>query len=149
MTNARILQLTNTAIGAVDTSGNMPLGIITVKYPFDVSNCYPTYTVTSSTSDTILINRAGTYNFTYSASVVAGEAGIVTLALKVNGVTQYTVSETATAEGTVNLTIPYEIYVPCNCQSAPNNVPAYIQVQSTGVAITSGTSNIIISKEQN
>ena len=52
-----------------------------------------------------------------------------------------------TANGTVNLTLPYELYVPCNCQSAPGNVPAYIQVQSTGVALTSGTSNLIVSKE--
>ena len=93
----------------------MPFGITTVRYPFDISNCYPTYTVTSSTSDTLLINRAGTYRFIYNASVVAEAAGLVTLTLKVNGVTQYEVSATATAAGTVNLTLPYEIYVPCNC----------------------------------
>ena len=147
MTNARILQLTNSAIGAVATNQNLPLGIITVRYPFDISNCYPTYTITSSTSDTLVINKSGIYKFIYNASVVAGAAGEVTFILKVNGVQQYPVSATATADGTVNLTIPYEVYVPCNCQSAPNNVPAYIQIQSTGVAITGGTSNLIISKE--
>ena len=147
MTNARILQLTNSAIGAVATNQNLPLGVITVRYPFDVSSCYPTYTITSSTSDTLVVNKSGTYKFIYNASVVAEAAGEVTFILKVNGVQQYPVSATATADGTVNLTIPYEVYVPCNCQSAPNNVPAYIQIQSTGVAITGGTSNLIISKE--
>jgi hypothetical protein len=128
MTNAKILQLTNSTIGAISTNGNMPLGVTTVVYPFDSSNCYPTYTVTSSTSDTLVINKAGTYKFVYNASVVATAAGLVTLALIVNGVSKYTVSVTATEAGTVNITIPYEVYVPCNCASAPNNVPAYIQV---------------------
>jgi hypothetical protein len=147
MTNAKILQLTNSTIGAIAVNGNMPLGVTTVVYPFDVSNCFPTYTITSSTSDTLVINKSGTYNFIYNASVVATGAGEVTLDLIVNGVTKYTTSVTATAAGTVNITLPYEIYIPCNCASSPNNVPAYIQVQNTGVALTSGTSNLIVSKE--
>jgi hypothetical protein len=147
MTNARILQLTNTNIGAITTNSNIPLGVITVVHPFDVDNCFPTYTVTSSTSDTLVINKPGTYNFIYNASVLAADAGNVILSIVVNGVTKYSVTETLTAAGTVSLTIPYEIYVPCNCASAPNNVPTYIQVQSTGVALTSGTSNLIVSKE--
>lgn len=126
MTNARILQLTNSTIGAVATNANMPLGVVTVVYPYDTTNCYPTYTVSSSSADTLTINKPGTYNFVYSASVVATDAGNVVLALKVNGTTKYTVTAQAAAAGTVNLTIPYEIYVPCNCQSAPSNVPAYI-----------------------
>jgi hypothetical protein len=147
MTNAKILQLTNSTIGAIAVNGNMPLGVTTVVYPFDVSNCFPTYTITSSTSDTLVINKSGTYNFIYNASVIATGAGEVTLGLVVNGVTKYTTSVTATAAGTVNITLPYEIYIPCNCASSPNNVPTYIQVQSTGVALTSGTSNLIVSKE--
>ena len=125
----------------------MPLGVTTVVHPFDSDNCYPTYTITSSTSDTLVINKPGTYSFIYNASVVATAAGLVTLVLKVNGINKYSVSETATEAGTVNLTIPYEVYVPCNCASSPNNVPTYIQVQNTGVALTSGTSNLIVSKE--
>ena len=147
MTNARILQLTNSTIGAVATNANVPLGVTTVIYPYDTSNYYPTYTVSSSSADTLLINKAGTYNLIYTASLVATEAGNVTLALKVNGTTKYSVTAQAAAGGTINLTIPYEIYVPCNCQSAPSNVPAYIQIQSTGVALTSGTSNLIVSNE--
>jgi hypothetical protein len=147
MTNAKILQLTNSTIGAIAINGNMPLGVTTIIFPFDTNNCFPTYTVTSSTSDTLVINKPGTYKFIYNASVIATDAGEVTLGLVVNGATKYSVSTTATAAGTVNLTIPYEVYVPCNCASSPNNVPAYIQVQNTGVALTSGTSNLIVSKE--
>jgi hypothetical protein len=129
MTNARILQLTNSTIGAIATDGNMPLGVTSVIYPFDISSCYPTYTVASSTSDTLVINKSGTYNFIYNASVAAGEAGNVTLALKVNGVTKYEVTSTVAAVGSItNITIPFEIFVPCNCASVPNNVPAYVQV---------------------
>jgi hypothetical protein len=129
MTNAKILQLTNSAIGAITTDSNMPLGVATVIYPFDTNNCFPTYTVQSSSSDTLVVNKPGTYNFIYSASVVADEVGNVTFAVKVNGVSKYSVSSTvATAGSTINLTIPFEIYVPCNCASVPNNVPAYIQV---------------------
>ena len=83
----------------------------------------------------------------YNASLVATEAGDIVLEVKLNGVTKYTVTVTAAAAGTVNITIPYELYIPCNCCSNPTNVPVYIQIQSTGVAITSGASNLIIDKE--
>lgn len=144
---ARLLQLTNTNIGAIATNANMPLGVATVVYPGCDNQCGSTYSVTSSTSDTLVINRAGTYQLLYNASLVATAAGNIVLEVKLNGVTKYTVTATATAAGTVNITIPYEIYVPCNCCSNPTNVPAYVQIQSTGVAITSGTSNLIIDRE--
>ena len=48
--------------------------------------------------------------------------------------------------GIVNITIPLDIYVPCNCNSLPNSVPANVQIQSTGVALTGGTSNLIITR---
>ena len=144
---AKLLQLTNNVIGAIETNGYMPFGVITVTYPgYDVCP-QQTYSIASSTSDTVVINREGTYRVIYNASVVATAAGDVVFTLVVNGVNKYTVTVTATEAGTVNVTIPYEIYIPCNCCSNPNNVPAYIQVQSTGVALTSGTSNLIISRE--
>jgi hypothetical protein len=144
---AKLLQLTNNSIGTIATNEYMPFGVITVTYPgYDVCP-QQTYSVTSSTSDTIVINREGTYKVIYNASLVATAAGNVVLTLIVNGVNKYTVTVTATEAGTVNITIPYEIYIPCNCCSNPNNVPAYLQIQSTGVDLTSGTSNIIISRE--
>lgn len=143
---ARLLQLTNSSIGAIAANANMPLGVTTVVYPGSDCSCQ-TYSVTSSTSDTLVINRAGTYQVIYNASLVATAAGNVVLELKLNGVTKYTVTVTATEAGTVNVTIPYELYIPCNCCSNPTNVPAYVQIQNTGVAITSGTSNLIIDRE--
>jgi hypothetical protein len=128
MTNAKILQLTNAAIGAIAVNGTMPLGVATVVYPFDTNNCYPTYTVASSTSDTLVINKPGTYRITYNVSAIGGAAGDITLAMKVNGVSKYTVSTSLADAGVVNLTIPFEVYVPCNCANSPNNVPASIQI---------------------
>lgn len=143
----KVLQLTNTNIPAVAANSYMPLGISTVKYPSETSSCQPVFTVTSSISDTITVNRGGTYRLDYSASLVASAVGVVTLAVLVNGVSKYTVSATAAAAAdTVNLTIPLDIYLPCNCNAAPNNIPANIQIQNTGVALTSGTSNVIITK---
>ena len=107
----------------------MPLGISTVRYPVETPNCQPVFTITSSTSDTIAVNRGGTYRLDYSASLVASAVGVVTLAVLVNGVSKYTVSATAAAAAdTVNLTIPLDIYLPCNCNAAPNNIPANIQI---------------------
>lgn len=147
MTNAKILQLTNSAIGAVAADVNLPLGVTTAIYPFDTNNCCPTYSITSSTSDTLSVNKSGTYRVIYSLSGIAGDAGDVVVTMKVNGVAKYAVSATATADGTVNLTLPYELYVPCNCAAAPINVPAAIQFENSGVALTGGTSNLIVSKE--
>ncbi len=143
----KVLQLTNTNIPAVAANGYMPLGVTTVRCPTETNNCQQTFTVTSSTSDTIAVNRGGTYRLDYSASVMASAIGTVTLAVLVNGVSKYTVSASAAAvSDLVNLTIPLDIYLPCNCNAAPNNIPANIQIQNTGVALTGGTSNIIITK---
>lgn len=142
----KVLQLTNTAVPAVATNANMPLGVTTVRCPLDNCGCNEVFTVTSSASDTITVNKGGTYRLDYSASVIATAAGIVVFTVIVNGVSKYSVSATAAVGETVNLTIPLELYIPCNCASAPNNIPAYIQIKNTGVALTSGTSNLIITK---
>ena len=145
----KVLQLTNKNILAVAENSYMPLGITTVKYQLDNCNysCPQIFTVTSSVSDTLVVNKGGTYRLDYSASLMASAIGTVTLNVLVNGVSMYTVSATATAASDlINLTIPLDIYIPCNCNSAPNSVPANIQIQNTGVALTGGTSNLIITK---
>lgn len=144
--NTKLIQLTNNNIGTVATNVNMPLGITTVICP-NTCECGNTYTITSSASDTIQINKPGIYKVIYNASLVATDAGEVVLSLIVNGLEKYTVTATATAAGIVNVTIPYEIYLPCNCNSNPINIPAYMQIKNTGVALTSGVSNIIISRD--
>lgn len=143
----KVLQLTNKNIATVAADSYMPLGITTVRYQLDNCNCPQIFTVTSSASDTLVVNRGGTYRLDYSASLLATAAGTVTLNVFVNGVSMYTVSATAAAAADfVNITIPLDIYVPCNCNSLPNSVPANIQIQNTGVALTGGTSNLIITK---
>lgn len=143
----KVLQLTNKNILAVAGNGYMPLGMTTVKYQLENCNCPQVFTVTSSASDTLVVNKSGTYRLDYNASLMASAIGTVTLNVLVNGVSMYTVSETATAASDlVNLTIPLDIYIPCNCNSTPNSVPANIQIQNTGVALTGGTSNLIITK---
>ena len=143
----KVLQLTNRNILAVAADGYMPLGITTVKYQLENCNCPQVFTVTSSASDNLVINRGGTYRLDYNASLMTSAAGTVTLNVFVNGVSMYTVSATAAAASDLlNITIPLDIYIPCNCNSIPNSVPANIQIQNTGIALTGGTSNLIITK---
>lgn len=143
----KVLQLTNKNVSAVAANGYMPLGISSVKYPADNSNCQPVFTVTSSNADTLVVHRGGTYRLDYNGSLMASAAGTITLAVLLNGVSLYTVNASAAAASDlVNITIPLDIYIPCNCNSLPNSVPANIQIQNTGVALTGGASNLIITK---
>lgn len=142
----RVLQLTNTAVGAVATGTLMPLGAITRKICCG-NQAANTFSVSTTGANTITLNETGNYRITYNVSAVAGAAGVVSFALLQNGVTLYTVSETATAAAdTVNLTLVYEVRVLPNCASVTANVPATIQISNTGVALTGGTSNILVEK---
>lgn len=143
----KVLQLTNKNVSAVAANGYMSLGISPVKYPADNSNCQPVFTVTSSNADTLVVHRGRAYRLDYNGSLMASAAGTVTLAVLLNGTSLYTVSASATAASDlVNIAIPLDNYIPCNCNSLPNSVPANIQIQNTGVALTGGTSNLIITK---
>ena len=61
--NTKLIQITNTGIGAVAVDAYMPLGTITRKYGMGC-NC-PTYTTANSNIDTITINDEGYYDITY------------------------------------------------------------------------------------
>ncbi len=144
----KVLQLTNTApvpFGAVAVGAFVPLGIVTRRTNCGCNNL-PTFTLSTTGTDTVTINKTGFYRITYTASVVATAAGLVTLNLVQNGVVVATASETATAAGdTVNLTIVYMVRVLPNCGSVLNNVPSTIQITNTGAtALTSGFSNLLI-----
>jgi hypothetical protein len=140
----RVLQLTNSSVGAVATSSTMPFGTITRRVQ-NAKTCATFGTVTSG-ADTVYLNETGNYNVTYSASLVAEAAGIVSAALSVNGTQVYTVSATAAAAGdTVNITLPYQIRV-CSNGVASANVPATVQIVLTGGDVTGGTSNLIVEK---
>lgn len=143
----KVLQLTNKSILAVAVDEYIPLGIPTVRYPeCSSTNCCEIFSVTSSTSDTISVNKGGTYRIDYSLSAVAAAAGNISVEAVVNGDSIYSVSATAVEGGEVNLTIPLDIYLPCNCNALPNSIPAYIQLKNVGVALTSGSSNIIVTR---
>lgn len=147
MTNCyKQIQLTNSTIGNVAADAYIPYGRVTrrINAPY---NCCNTFVVSSSTSDTVVINDTGFYKVTYSLSAEAEAAGDVTISLVTNGTTVYSVTQTATAAAdTVNLTLPYTIRVCTNCSAEPYNVPVSIQIQNTGVALTGVSGNMIIEK---
>lgn len=146
MSNYRVIQLTNKTIGALAVNEFIPFGIVTRRIQENCGNC-PTFNVTTSQADTVLLNELGNYNVNYSASLVAGSAGIVSVALLVNGIQVYEVEETATAESNVvNVTLPYQVRVCPNCASSPNNSPIAIQIQLTGIAVTGGQSNLLVER---
>jgi hypothetical protein len=140
------IQLTNTTVGDVAVDAYIPLGRVTrrINAPY---NCCNTFSVTSSTADTVTINDPGFYKVTYSLTATAAAEGDVSVALVTNGTAQYTVSQyLADATGSVNLTLPYTIRVCPNCSATVDNVPVTVQIQNTGTAITGTSSNIIIEK---
>lgn len=143
MSRFKMVQLTNKDIGTVAANALMPLGTITRRV--DCSNNMSAFTVASSNTDTITINEAGYYEITYSVSEVATAAGITTITLIVNGVDVTTVGVTATAGGTINLTLPYTVRVFNRCDNIATNNPMTIQFR-TNADITSATSNVIVKK---
>lgn len=147
MNRFRLIQLTNTSVGSVPVDTYMPLGIITRRVnPMCQYSDDRTFTVSSTGTNIVTINDCGYYKVLYSASVVASAAGIVTLSLQLNSSTVYTVSATAAAGDTVNLTLPFEIRVLPNCKSIINNIPVNIQVLLSGVALTNGNTNLIVER---
>lgn len=140
------IQLTNTTVGAVAVDGYIPYGRVTRRINAP-SSCCNTFTVSSSTADTVNVNDVGFYKVTYSLTATAAAAGEVTIALVTNGTPVYTVSQAIVDETNgVNLTLPYTIRVCSTCSATPDNVPVSIQIQNTGIALTGATSNMIIEK---
>lgn len=147
MNKFKIIQLTNSSVGSVPVDSYMPFGIITRRINPNCSNINNrTFKVSSTGTDVVTINECGYYKILYSASVVASEAGIVTLSLQLNSSTVYTVSATAAEGDTVNLTLPFEIRVLPNCQAVINNIPVDIKVLLSGVALTGGNTNLIVER---
>ena len=147
MTNTyKQIQLTNNDIGDIAVNALIPLGNVTrrINAPYNTCN---TFTVTSSTSDTVLINDAGFYKVTYSLTGMAAAAGDVEITLLNNNSSIYSVSQyVADAAGSVNLTIIYTIRACPNCSSAPTNLPVSVQIKNTGIALTGVSANLIIEK---
>ena len=146
MSNYRVLQLTNTNVGAVATNDLMPYGTITRKICYGNTGSR-TFDVSTTGANTITLNETGNYRITYSASLVIGTAGVASVALLANSSEVYEVGSTvATAGDTINLTLVYEVRVLPNCCSNPTNSPMTIQVQLTGQPTTGGTTNMLVER---
>lgn len=150
MSKYKLIQLTNTSIGAIDAQNYLPLGLTTRRFNAPINSC-STFQIASSTADTIYINEPGYYKVTYSATLTAGAAGLMSVTLVANQTDVYTVAEDATAaEDIVNLTLPYVIRVCPNSCSAPANCPVALQFRlgdvATGITPSASTSNLIIER---
>ena len=147
----KVIQLTNTTIGAVDAGALLPLGAITRRYGSGCQNGCNVFEVATTGANTIILNEEGYYNLTYNASLTSGAVGDIILDLLVNNVEVLSVAETVAAVGnTQNISLSYVIRVLPNCGAVINNSPATVQIRldETSVALTGGTSNIIIEKRR-
>lgn len=146
MSNYRLLQLTNTGVGAVAANSFMPLGAITRKISCP-RNFGTTFDVANTGANIVYLNEAGYYKITYNASLLPSAASPVTLSLIVNGTSVYTsTAETSATGDSVNITIPFVIRACPNCASTPDNIPVSVQLRIGSTAITGGTSNLVIER---
>ena len=150
MSKYKLIQLTNTNIGATTAQSFLPLGTITrrINAPTDPTNVFQ---VATTGSNIVYINEPGYYKVTYSATLTAADAGTVGVSLITNGDNIYTVSEEATAaEDIVDLTLVYVIRVCPNCCSSPYNCPVSVQMQlgdtATGITPNPSTANLVIER---
>lgn len=147
MSDYRVLQLTNTNIGAVAADTALPLGTITRKLCCGNVQGTNTFAIGTSGANFVQLNRTGYYKVTYTLSAVAAAAGAVTVELTQNGTTVATATQTATAAGdTANIALSFVVRVFPNCSSVAVNNPLTLQLTNTGAALTGGVSNFIVEK---
>lgn len=146
--NYRLIQITNTSIGAVAANTAIPVGVINNRTGKS-SPCAQIFKVTTTANNVININEPGLYKITYNGYLTAGAAaGNVVINLQVNGTTVATATVTATAGGTVSVPLTFVIRVKGNCCNAIN-LPAILQFINAGVALTGGSGNIILERVAN
>ena len=147
MSKYKLIQLTNTNIGAVAVGGALPLGGITRRLNSPMPD-NSTFTVATTGANIVYLNEPGYYNVIYTISGVAGAEGIFGVTLVTNNNNVFTSSVTTTADGTFNVTLPYTLRVCPNSCGTPTNCPVGIQLQTSGIAITDGVANLIVEKVQ-
>lgn len=146
MSNYKLLQLTNNAVGAVAAESLIPLGAVTRKISCR-NNAADTFSVSASAADTVYLNTPGYYKITYNASLFPGAASAVTLSLLVNGTSvNSATAESAAIGDSVNIVVSFVIRVFPNCRTSSNNVPVSVQMQLATTAVTGGNANLIIEK---
>lgn len=136
--NYRLLQLVNTAIGAVAVGSAIPLGVQNRSVE-TVPNCQNTFTVTTTANNVVYIKEAGLYKITYTAYLTVGGAGDIIVNLQVNGVTVQTATVTVAAAGTYLVVFTY---ITSTYVTLPVNAPLAVNVQlgPTSIAVTGGSS---------
>ena len=139
----RLLQLTNNTIGAVGINDRIPVGVVTRRIMRD-TKCQPTFEVTTNANNAVTISEAGIYTITYTGSLEVGAAGDIVLQLLYNGVVANTVTVTAAAAGTYSVNLSFVVRILGNCCSGQQNLPALLQINNAGIALTGGTGNLII-----
>lgn len=144
----RLLQLTNSSIGAVAAAAFMPLGTVTRQVK-QSNSCQPTFVVSNSTNNTVYIQEPGIYKVTYNGFLTVAAADTIILDLQVNGTTVATANVTAAAAGTFAVPLTFTIRVFNNCNCNTTNLPAQIQLLNNGSALTGGNSNLIIERVYN
>lgn len=138
----RLIQITNSSIGAVADGAKMPLGVADINC--SCQNCPSVYDLVSSNADVVRVGRGGYYCVKYFASVVAAAAGTMAITLYVGGTAVYTFSQTVVEGETVSVAFERYIYLANNCNVLPNAIPAYVSFGLSGVALTGGVSTTII-----
>lgn len=141
----RLIQLTNATVGAVATATLLPVGIMTRRI-MRSSDCEPTFLVATSANNSVYIQEEGFYKITYVGYLTAAAAGNIVVQLQINGVTQQTATVTATAAGTFPVILTFVTRVLPNCCSNSTNTPVLVQLNNNGVALTGGTSNLLIER---
>lgn len=140
----RLIQLTNANIGAVAVNNIIPIGIMTRQIKRD-NACTPTFDVTTSVNNAVYVQEAGFYKITYTGYLTVGAAGSIVVQLQINGVTMATATVSVAAAGTYLVSLVFVTRAFNNCNTAVN-LPLLIQLNNAGIALTGGTSNLIIER---
>ena len=141
----RLLQLTNNTVGPVAAATVLPIGVVSRKIT-RASKCTPTFEVTTTANNVAYINESGFYKITYTGYLTAGAAGNVVVNLEINNAIAATATVTATAAGTVPVSITYVTRVLCGCCNGAGSTVQALQFRNAGVALTGGTSTVIIER---
>lgn len=141
----RLLQVTNASLGPIGVGSLIPFGVMTRQVKRS-SSCTPTFELTTSVNNSLYINEAGFYKINYQAYVTVAAAGNVVLQLQLNGVTVQTATVTVPGAGTFLVSLTFITRVLNNCCSNVTNIPMLMQILNSGIALTGGTSNLIVER---
>lgn len=144
----RMLQMTNTNIGAVGTSVPIPLGNITREISRASDSTIPTFeTSIDGNNNTVVLREPGFYKINYTGYHAASNNTTVGTRLLVNGVSAlFAVQTSPTAGAQMPVVINFVIRAIGSNQNVASNLPMKIQIVNTSTPLTGGTGNLIIER---